>query len=99
MGQRYCDVDECLDEARSNGKCWAHAKQAQRGVGTRPVRRRLSRKGEVVEAILAVAEADAERETAFRAAWARFMYHGRKFFLSECEKCGRRQDCPKTGRG
>lgn len=99
MGRTYCDVDECLEEAKSKGKCWAHAKQAQRGTNLRPVRPRLTRRGDVLEAIIAVADADAEQEHAFRSAWARFTYHARRYLFPDCEKCAQRQGCPRPEGG
>ena len=58
MVRTYCDVDECLEEAKSKGKCWAHAKQAQRGNGLRPVKKRRSIVALVVESAITLAEAD-----------------------------------------
>lgn len=95
----YCDVDECLEEAKSAGKCWAHAKQAARGVPLRPVRKRLAPRAEVLEAIIAVVDADAADDRAFERAWKRFKLHARRYLYPQCARCSSAPDCPRTGRG
>lgn len=48
----------------------------------------------MVEAMIAIVEADTESETEYRYAWERFLYHGARFFQGRCSTCQGGQGCP-----
>ncbi len=75
-----CHVEGCTRPARSDGKCWTHVKRRQRGKPLdAPVKaRRRPGAPDIAEladrlqiAALAYADADAEDDAAYDAAWCR----------------------------
>lgn len=93
MRRAYCDEDECLLPAERGGKCRGHAARAERGkVRAGPLRERLSSWEQLHAALLAVADADAEDDAAYRRAVNLFRYHGQRYFCpADCARkgCGR----------
>ncbi len=82
----YCRGPECEKEAARDGLCWAHLKQLERTGRTKPVKDRPADAEErLFEASLALADADAEDDRAFRAAKRRFRAARDAWFVHELE--------------